>query len=83
MPHPSPPTTPVSKLVVWLSRVDEFSVFGNELAVHGDGVKDVAFSVDDARGIYKVRETESGPAHSNDCSVRLSAEPRASQSRLF
>lgn len=27
--------------------------FANHLAKHGDGVKDVAFSVDDSEGIYK------------------------------
>ena len=27
--------------------------FGDHLRMHGDGVKDVAFSVDDTRGIYK------------------------------
>ena len=26
--------------------------FGNHLILHGDAVKDVAFTVDDARGIY-------------------------------
>ena len=28
--------------------------YGNHLILHGDAVKDVAFSVDDARGIYNV-----------------------------
>lgn len=29
-------------------------VFGDHLVLHGDAVKDVAFAVDDVRGIYKV-----------------------------
>ena len=29
-------------------------VFAAELSKHGDGVKDVAFSVEDCRGIYQV-----------------------------
>ena len=32
-----------------------FSAMGKHLMVHGDGVKDIAFEVEDCLGLYKVQ----------------------------
>ncbi len=37
---------------------------GVHQSVHGDGVKDVAFSVEDCRGLFKVSYTRSSPGGS-------------------
>ena len=36
-----------------------FSVMGVHQSVHGDGVKDIAFAVEDCRGLYKVSHAPS------------------------
>jgi hypothetical protein len=38
------------------TKMDNYSLpgFAAELSKHGDGVKDVAFTVEDCRGIYQV-----------------------------
>jgi hypothetical protein len=55
--------------------------FGNQLIKHGDGAKDVAFSVEDCRGIYKAREMCAVCMHLTETSVPLSAALSESASR--
>ena len=56
--------------------------FAEELIKHGDGVKDVAFNVEDCRGIYQVCRRGATAVDSLSRSAPSSAAPRACASPL-
>ena len=56
-PLPSPPLPPCVLQVIFVFQSPLFpgnEEMGAHLSTHGDGVKDIAFNVEDCRALYKV-----------------------------